>query len=59
LTIIQAEGGIKGASSASFVGGVQTAMSDQPPEDLGTTTVLLVLAAAVVVLAIIAGVLVI
>jgi hypothetical protein len=33
------------------------AMSDQPPEDLGTTTVLLVLAAAVVVLAIITGVL--
>jgi hypothetical protein len=32
-------------------------MSDQPPEDLGTTAVLLVLAAAIVVLAIITGIL--
>jgi hypothetical protein len=35
-----------------FIGGVQCAMSDQPPEDLGTHAVLLMIAAVLIVFAI-------
>jgi hypothetical protein len=35
-----------------FIGGVQSAMSDQPPEDLGAHAVLLTIAAVLIVFAI-------